>query len=139
MIPQVRVPDLTATANEAEEADSIVFGGKDSAASRSLRDGFLLTDDAYGDFDPEIGLAGAVFVPDVALGRLIETPAEITAQVDLYVANAGALSAQSAHVSGYDFLKDGADAILAQLSGIPGSTRRARSTRSGRPPMRSRR
>lgn len=119
VIPQVRVPDLTTTANEAEEADALLFGGKDGAASRALRDGFLLTDDGYGDFDPELGLGSAVYVPDVALGRLIETPAEISAQLSQYVASSGALSAQSAHVAGYDFLKDGAEAIRAQLASVP--------------------
>jgi hypothetical protein len=121
VIPQVRVPDLTSTANEAEEADGIVFGGKDSAASRSLRDGFLLTDDGYGDFDPELGLAGAVFVPDVALGRLIETPGQIGDVIDLYTGAGGSLATQSAHVSGYDFLTDGAQEILARLSTLPGT------------------
>ncbi len=120
VIPQIRVPDLTTTANEAEEADALLFGGKDGAASRALRDGFLLTDDGYGDFDPEIGLGSAVYVPDVALGRLVETPADIAAQLAQYVSAGGSLSTDSAYVSGYDFLKDGSDAILAQLSGIPG-------------------
>lgn len=120
VIPQVRVPDLTTTANEAEEADALLFGGKDGAASRALRDGFLLTDDGYGDFDPEIGLGSAVYVPDVALGRLVETPADIAEQLTQYVGAGGSLSTDSAYVAGYDFLKDGSDAILAQLSGIPG-------------------
>ncbi|MBJ7471849.1 MAG: hypothetical protein JHD16_11140, partial [Solirubrobacteraceae bacterium] len=121
VIPQVRVPDLVGTANEREEADAAVFGGRDSAASRSLRDGFLLTDDAYGDFDPEASLGGATFVPDVALGRLVEKPAEIVAQLDQYTASSGSLATGTTHVSGYDFLTDGAQEILAQLTRLPES------------------
>lgn len=120
VVPQGRVQDLTSVANETEEAGGLVFGGQDGALSRSLRDGYLLTDDVYGDFAPQAATGGQTFVPDVALGRLIETPAEILGQLDAYAAADGALSVSSAQVAGYDFLTDGAQAIVSKLRAIPG-------------------
>ncbi len=48
-----------------------------------------------------------MFVPDVALGRLIETPAEVVGQVDRYIAANGILDPTTADIAGYDFLRDG--------------------------------
>lgn len=120
LLPQARVLDQTSVANESEEAGALVFGDRDTAVSRSLRDGYLLTDDLYGDFDPEATTSGQVYVPDVALGRLVETPAEIGAQLDQYATANGALSVSTAHVAGYDFLTDAAERILGSLQTIPG-------------------
>ena len=61
-------------------------GGKDTPLSRALRRGLVLTDDPYGDFDPQAWLSGTLALPDVGLGRLVETPANIVAQIDRYVA-----------------------------------------------------
>ncbi len=51
----------------------------------------MLTDDPYGDFDPQAWLNGTMALPDVGLGRLVETPANIGAQIDRYVAAGGVL------------------------------------------------
>jgi hypothetical protein len=115
VIPQVRVPDLTAVANEREEAGELDFGGHENAVSSALRQGFMLTDDAYGDAAPQAWLGGSTFVPDIALGRLVETPAQIADQLTQYTSSNGVLSVASAHVAGYDFLTDGATAILNGL------------------------
>ena len=63
-------------------------------------------------------------MPDVALGRLVETPADASAAVDRYVAANGILNPQTAFVTGYDFLSDGAQAVLAALSpaAVPAAT-----------------
>ena len=79
----------------------------------------MLTDDAYGT---TAGLSvndHELFVPDVALGRLVETPEDITASISTYLTNSGRLdpsTAASALVTGADFMKDGAQGVATALS-----------------------
>jgi streptogramin lyase len=114
-LPMGRIPDLTSVANEKEYTDAS-FGGKDTATSRALASGLTLSDDPYGDFDPQTWLNGNLYVPDVALGRLVETPAEISTQLDQYSSANGVLAPGSGKVFGYDFLVDGSQAVGSALS-----------------------
>lgn len=120
VLPQVRVPDGVSLANESEAADDLAFGGQDNAVSRALREGNVLSDDPYGDLDPEVRGSGTLYVPDLAVGRLVETPEQIAAQVDRFVDNEGRLDPRSAKTYGYDFLKDGSAEVDAALrSAVP--------------------
>ena len=47
----------------------------------------------------------------VPVGRLVETPAEIVAALDQYLAVHGRIDPTTALSSGYDFLSDGAAAV----------------------------
>ncbi len=111
--PHRRVADLVSVANETTYADSLVFGGHETSQSAAARRGMVFSDDAYGDFDPQTWTAGNLYVPDVGLGRLVETPAEIVRQLDQYAAASGRLKPTSAFVAGYDFLTDGGGAVTA--------------------------
>ncbi|MDP1848696.1 MAG: hypothetical protein Q8K79_12955 [Solirubrobacteraceae bacterium] len=121
LLPQGRVPDLVGIANEREQADAMTAGGADTPISRSLRRGLVLSDDPYGDFDPQAWLTGTLALPDVGLGRLVEKPADIAAQIDQYVAAGGVLPVASARVTGYDFISDGAAAIRDNVQTIVGA------------------
>ncbi len=124
VLPQAPIPDTAELSNESEYADDAAFDGKDNEVSRVLRDGNLLSDAPYGDFDPQQTDKGRrIYVPDVALGRLLETPGEVVAQVDRYLEADGILDPASADVSGYDFLSDGSAAVAAPLRGLLGSTK----------------
>ena len=90
------------------------------AANRYLSDDPLAVLDAVSPDD----LTGNLFLPDLAVGRLVETPAEITTFATFIgqdgVLDLSALDPSSGHkvlVTGYDFL----------------STRRGRSGSAGRP------
>ena len=48
-------------------------------------------------------------MPDLPVGRLVETPAEISGMIDAFLADA-VLEPTTSLVTGYDFLTDGADA-----------------------------
>ncbi len=131
VIPQGRVADLVDVENQQSYTDSVRFQGKDNPISSAFRQGFLLSDDPYGAFTPEAFLGGQLYVPDVALGRLVETPQEILDTFNRYSGHAGALAPSTAYVAGYDFLSDGAQAVSAALvapstipgSGLPGQAR----------------
>ena len=95
-----------------------------SSSQAALRRNQVLSQDAYGA-DVEVHLKGAtVAVPDLAVGRLVETPAEIRAALQRYADLDGRLPAPtSALVTGYDFLTDGADEVSAALDAGLGAGR----------------
>jgi hypothetical protein len=129
VLPQARVPDLTAIGNESEYADDATLDRNgdgipdDSSVSAAARFGYMLSDDPYGDFDPtEFG-----FAPDVALGRLVETPAQIEGQVQAFLDSDGQVQPQRSFVTGYDFLSDGATDVFDSLSGaVPAGSSQSR-------------
>ena len=83
--------------------------------TNSLALGYLLTDDPYADATP-LGVGSReLFVPDLAIGRLVEMPAEIKVALDNYVTFDGLLDPQTALSTGYDFLDDGAEEIAKAL------------------------
>jgi hypothetical protein len=116
-LPMYRTPDLTLSSNESgyAETDAPPAGG-DNPLSAAQRHGDLLTDDAYGSLAPVSWLDRRLFLPDLAVGRLVETPLEIGSQLDQFVAAGGALTPSSALTTGYDFLADGAHAVDTALT-----------------------
>ena len=119
IIPQRRVPDETIIGNEANYAlDSLLKPG--SPLLSSIIGGFILSDDYYVDAQPTPWQGRELYIPDLPLGRLTETPAEIGAAADAFVASNGLLdystaAAATGLVTGYDFFKDGASATAANL------------------------
>ena len=110
-IPFFRVPDLTRIANESGEAGSFSANQYSGAFIREN----LLSDDPYLDTDPIQAGARQVFVPDLAGGRLVETPGQIIGQLTEFVSANGALARNSAFSAGYDFASDGTAAASAEL------------------------
>ena len=60
-------------------------------------------------------------VPGLAVGRLVETPAEIAGLLDAYTQAGGVVSPSSSLVTGYDFLADAADAVATELQAGTGA------------------
>ncbi len=115
ILPMGRVPDLARVANESGYADN--FLGADNPLSASTAGGYTLSDDPYGDTSPtSLTNGGSLFIPRVAVGRLVETPAEIGAALAAYIAKEGTLDTSTGLVSGYDFLSDGATATADRLA-----------------------
>jgi hypothetical protein len=113
-VPFARVPDATRLSNEQSFADT--FAGNNELVA-AFAGGFVLTDNPYGT---SAGIAvndHELFVPELAVGRLVETPEEIVDAVDRFTAAGGVLDPASALVTGYDFLADGAGAVAAALGG----------------------
>ena len=116
ILPMGRTPDLTRVANESDYAST--FGNARNPISAAEAAGYTLTDDVYGDTSPtSIGDGNSLFVPRLAVGRLVETPSEIGALLQAYLDDAdGKLDTGTALVAGYDFLADGAHAVANRLS-----------------------
>jgi len=83
-------------------------------------DPWTLTDDFYTDRNPTECATCAnplVFIPDIAGGRLIETPAQIIGMIDAFLADNN-LNIRSAAITGYDFVQDGAKAACDTLQRV---------------------
>ena len=114
IVPMARVPDLTQLSNERDYAEDLAFTGG-NALRASVLTGHILTDDAYGDSNPIPWLDRELYLPEVAVGRLVETPGEIVAAVQNFATFNGSLDPQTALTTGYDFLADGAQAVDSSL------------------------
>ena len=124
VIPYERRPDGTLISNERDYAAAVLntASSEQSGIFGALSAGYVLSDDAYAAFTSIFDwIDHELYLPDVAIGRLVETPVEIVASLTQYVAAGGALDPDSAItdfdalVTGYDFLNDGA---VAQAGGL---------------------
>lgn len=105
---------------QGREQDYTKVSG-DSTVGSALKAEMNLTDDYYADAHPTVPDSPDwdghdLYIPDLGVGRLIETPDEIIAQIDAFLANDG-VTASNVVVTGYDFVKDGAQAMCNELDG----------------------
>ena len=73
-----------------------------------------LTDDFYGNYAPLRRNGVLVYLPDMAVGRLIETPQQIIGQIDAFLNN-GEIVVENTIVTGYTFLVDSALEMCSAL------------------------
>ena len=108
-IPFGRILDNTSYANERGYA-STFYGDTNNQYLSSYGLGFLPTDDPLGD----VNYSGeGPYVPELAVGRLVETPSQILSQITQYIDRNGAINPTRALTTGYDFLTDGTTQISA--------------------------
>jgi len=92
-----------------------------ASASRSTTVGaacgndMTLTDDYYVDREPISWNGHELYLPDLATGRLIETPSEIEGLIDEFIANNGQTDVGKALATGYDFIQDAAAEMCTLL------------------------
>lgn len=107
VIPFQRKPDETAIANEStfagEFSDNAMFG--------ALVSRHFLSDDTYGDIDPIPWFDRFLHVPELAVGRLVESAADIQKAATDYVLSGGVLTPFSSLSAGYDFVSDASEDI----------------------------
>ncbi|HEY7628742.1 MAG TPA: hypothetical protein VH761_16845, partial [Ilumatobacteraceae bacterium] len=98
-----------------------------SASEASLRRNYVLGQDAYGAVS-DVDIKGTVLpVPDLAVGRLVETPDEISGAITEFLALANGVlpTPTSSLVTGYDFLTSAADLVQSDFAaglGVTGRT-----------------
>jgi Bacterial Ig domain/Peptidase family C25 len=114
VVPMGRITNPTPLADEAGYASAFGFGSNNELVS-AFANRYLLSDDVYGDPGPQQFLGGQLYVPDVAVGRLIDKPSEILAQITAFTANNGIVNPKTEFSSGYGFLTDGTQATAANF------------------------
>ena len=116
-IPFFRIPDLSRIANETGFAG--MFNNNEYYGALASSD--LLTDNPYLDTRPVPASGRQLFIPDLAGGRLVETPAQIANAVTSFESSNGMLRSSTAFVSGYDFVSDGSQLVAQRLQSILGT------------------
>ena len=114
--PFFRSPDETSIGNERQYAlSSYIKPG--SPIFYSLLNGYILTDDYYVDASPIPWQGRSLFLPDISIARLVETPGEMIEAINQFIENHGILKSDTALVTGYDGFVDGASAAKTTLEG----------------------
>ncbi len=113
VIPQGRLGDFTTVANENGYADTF---DRSSDLYAALHAGQMLSDDPYATLEPVPYLNRQLYVPRLAVGRLVETPAEIVGTLSRFTAFNGRLNPTTSLTTGYDFMQDGAATINAPFA-----------------------
>lgn len=106
VIPFRRVAEAKLSKNENEYATQLAG----STIAAALAEDMILTDDFYAALEPSQWKGNELFVPDFAIGRLIQEPSEIIGQIDIFL-NDGLIDTKKALVTGYDFVQDSASLI----------------------------
>lgn len=116
-LPMARLADLTSAVNERGFAEGdLNKDGSDNPFTAAQKAGYLLSDDPYGTLRAVPWLDRQLFVPELGIGRLVETPAQIEGQLAQFVASGGVVDPASSLTTGYDFLSDGAQAVDGALA-----------------------
>ena len=97
IIPMARLDDTTRIGNETGYADEFDVNGPYHGA---LGGSHYLSDDPYGDLDPIQWATRRLYVPELAIGRLVESPDQIIAQLAVFTAAEGRLDASRAYAAG---------------------------------------
>ncbi len=115
VVPFFRYPDTTLLGNEENYVPPVA---EFTHSQSSLRLGYVLSQDAYGS-SIDISLKAAQFpIPEIPVGRLVETATEITGMIDAYITGttAGVVPTPSSGlVTGYDFLEDASLEVTNEL------------------------
>jgi hypothetical protein len=124
VIPFFRYPDQALLASEQDYVPPVL---DNTPSQASLKLGYALSQDAYGSSQDISSKESTFPIPDLPVGRLVDTPAEVTGMVNAYLGTqAGVLPPPSSLlVTGYDFLADDAYAVQNELqagSGLQADT-----------------
>jgi hypothetical protein len=116
VIPHRRIRDDALFANERLYAEAA--GSTRAAAALEKR--YFLSDDYYAGLLPLPWRGRELYLPQFALGRLVETPAEMSGAIEQFITKP-TLTPNNALVTGYTFVQDQAQAVSASLAaqGIP--------------------
>lgn len=103
-LPFYRIRDLTDLYPEKTYGET----DKTHPTGAALYGNYYLSDDYYADREPTTYQGHELYLPDLAVGRLVESPSDMIRLIDAFLANpVTQLAAQDAVlVSGYDFVQD---------------------------------
>jgi hypothetical protein len=114
LLPFRRIPDNTPRSDHLERDYARV--DDDHPTGAALRANYFLSDDYYADREPTPFQGRELYIPDLGLGRLIETPDEIIAFIDAFLADPQVTVGDGGSrvlITGYDFVQDTAYATCA--------------------------
>jgi CSLREA domain-containing protein len=131
VIPFFQVQDVSGLANEKEY---VVPVAPSTASEAGLKTNLVQGQDGYGS-QVDITQAGhTLALPDLAIGRLVESASDISAAVAAYIQTGGVIMPNSSLVTGYDFVGDAAVAIQDEMEAGTNSVAETLIQPPGEPP-----
>ncbi|HET9907034.1 MAG TPA: PxKF domain-containing protein [Anaerolineales bacterium] len=119
VIPFFQVQDVSGLAFEKEY---VVPVAPSTASEAGLKTNLVQGQDAYGSQIDFTQAGYTLALPDLAVGRLVDTASEISTAIDAYIETDGIIEPTSSLVTGYDFVGDAAVAIQAEMDAGTDST-----------------
>ena len=131
VIPFYQVPDVSGLANEK---DYVAPVASNTPSEAGLKTNLVEGQDFYGS-QVNVTQGGLTLaIPNLAVGRLVDTAADISTAVNNYIATGGVVIPHSSLVTGYDFVADAAGQIATEFNAGTTSTADMLITAQGLPP-----
>ncbi len=93
-IPFYRIQDNTSIYAESEYISEVGLNTETTIGS-ALNQGYFLTDNFYGELEPETTNEFTIYLNDFSVGRLVETPEQMTGVINSYLAADGQVNLKS--------------------------------------------
>ncbi len=110
-IPFYRIQDNTSIYPESRYPLEVGLNTNTTIGS-ALNQGYFLTDNFYGELEPETIEDFTIYLNDFSVGRLVETPEQIIGVINSYLAADGQVNLKSSSdkvlITGLDFIYDSA-------------------------------
>lgn len=103
LLPFRRIADNTPRSDYLEQ--DYIKVDNDNSTGAALHANYFLSDDYYAARAPIPFEGRELYIPDLAVGRLIETPGEIVAFIDAFLSESQ-VTLGKVLVTGYDFVQD---------------------------------
>ncbi|HTP00213.1 MAG TPA: PxKF domain-containing protein [Anaerolineales bacterium] len=113
VVPFYQTPDV---AGLASEKDYVAPVAPNTPSEAGTKNGLVEGQDFYGSQATFAQGGLSVALPDLAVGRLVDTAHDVSSALATYVAANGAITPHSSLVTGYDFVADAATAIQAEMA-----------------------
>ena len=105
-IPMARIADGTTESNERDYGASAAVG-QDNVEADALSLGYYFSDAPYATSQPPGVGSATLYTPELAVGRLVETDAQIEGALTRFDSSNGDLDAKASLTTGYSFLTSG--------------------------------
>jgi uncharacterized repeat protein (TIGR01451 family) len=115
VVPFARLQDLTTLGNQVAYAPNLVLNNFSNPTAQAMARGMLMSDGPYATRNPMPYFGNFVYIPEVAIGRLVETPLDIQNAIDQFIAFDGKLDPKTALVTSTDFSTPAGNAIASDL------------------------
>jgi hypothetical protein len=121
-VPMFRTPDPVLLSPELNEANDLAYQTagltKGNPLYASAATNNILGDGAYGTLTAIPWLGHDLMLPQLSVGRLVESATDVKGEIDQYISQNGTVSTTNGGVvTGYDFLADGAGAVKTNVAG----------------------
>ena len=119
VIPFFQVQDVSGLADEKDYVPPVA---PSTASEAGLKTNLVQGQDAYGS-QVDLTQAGhTLALPDLAVGRLVDSASDISSAVNAYISSNGLMVPHSTLITGYDFVGDAAVAVKNEMDAGTNST-----------------